>query len=74
MAHCETLPNGVVVRVTAPLTAEERAALTDYFDAIQAAASEHLAAMPEEERAALDAKRAAGAARLRKLREQAARG
>jgi cytochrome c553 len=72
MAHCETLPNGVVVRVTQSLSDEERAALSDYFDALRDAAEERLAALSPEERANLEARQKAGAARLRRMRERAA--
>jgi hypothetical protein len=72
MAHCERLSNGVVVRVTEPLTDEERAVLSDYFDALRDAAQERLAALPPEELAALEERQRAGAARLRRMRQKAA--
>lgn len=72
MPHCETLPNGVVVHVTQPLTDEERAALSEYLDLARDAAQAQLEALSPEERAELDRRQAEGRARLRRLRERAA--
>jgi hypothetical protein len=72
MAHCETLPNGVVIRVTQPLSDEERAALSEYLDAARDAVQANLAAMSPEDRQALEDRQAEGRARLRRMRERAA--
>lgn len=72
MPHCETLPNGVVVRVTKPLTDEERTALSEYLDAARDAVQRRMDDLTDEEREALAERQRAGAARLRKLREEAA--
>lgn len=67
MSHCERLPNGVVVRVTKPLTADERAALTEYFDTVAARLAVHRRSLTPEEQA----DRAERRARLRRIQERA---
>jgi hypothetical protein len=69
MSHCERLPNGVIVRVTKPLTDEERAALAEYMDwlvpAAQRAEEKRRAALTDEERVAEDERRERVRRRLR---------
>lgn len=71
MRSLQVTPGGIRVCGHAPLTAEELDAVDQLADAACRMEERRLAALSPEERAAEDARRAEGAARLRRLQQRA---